>query len=164
MSLSIDNTTNDRILLIIAVAPEHPTWHHSLQPKTFKFAFKTTTNKLCRSQWSRGLRCWSAAAHLLRLWVQIPQVAWMFVCCDCCVLSGRGLCKELITHPEESYWMWCVVVCDLETSWMRRPWPTVGCRAKNKLISYIILNHYTQPPHNTKIWCIVLIKVTENVR
>jgi hypothetical protein len=23
-------------------------------------------------------------------------------------------------------------MCDLETSWMRRPWPTGGCRAKNK--------------------------------
>jgi len=31
-------------------------------------------------------------------------------------LSGRGLCDELITRPEESYRMWCVVVCDLETS------------------------------------------------
>ena len=39
----------------------------------------------------------------------------MFVCCDCCVLSGRGLCDELITRPEESYRLWCVVVCDLET-------------------------------------------------
>jgi len=45
------------------------------------------------------------------------------------VLSGRGLCDELITRPEESYRLWCVVVCDLETSWMRRPWPTGGCRA-----------------------------------
>jgi ABC-type Fe3+ transport system permease subunit len=44
----------------------------------------------------------------------------MFVCCECCVFSGRGLCDELITRPEESYRMWCVVVCDLETSWMRR--------------------------------------------
>jgi len=26
-----------------------------------------------------------------------------FVCCECCVLSGRGLCDELITRPEESY-------------------------------------------------------------
>jgi hypothetical protein len=25
----------------------------------------------------------------------------MFVCCECCVLSGRGLCDELITRPEE---------------------------------------------------------------
>jgi len=29
-------------------------------------------------------------------------------------LSGRGLCDELITGPEESYRLWCVVVCDLE--------------------------------------------------
>jgi hypothetical protein len=38
----------------------------------------------------------------------------MFVCCECCVLSGRGLCDELITCPEESYRLWCAVVCDLE--------------------------------------------------
>jgi len=38
----------------------------------------------------------------------------MFVCCECCVLAGRGLCDELITRPEESYRQWCVVVCDLE--------------------------------------------------
>jgi hypothetical protein len=29
----------------------------------------------------------------------------MFACCECCVLSGRGLCDELITHPEECYRM-----------------------------------------------------------
>jgi hypothetical protein len=34
--------------------------------------------------------------------------------CECCVLSGRGLCDELITRPEESYRLWCVFVCDLE--------------------------------------------------
>jgi len=33
----------------------------------------------------------------------------------CVVLSGRGLCDELITRPEESYRLWCVVVSDLET-------------------------------------------------
>ena len=38
----------------------------------------------------------------------------MGVCCECCVLSGRGLCDELITRPEESYRLWCVVVCDQE--------------------------------------------------
>jgi len=48
------------------------------------------------------------------------------------VLSGRGLCDELITRPEESYRLWCVVVCDLETSQMRCSWSTEGCRAKNK--------------------------------
>jgi hypothetical protein len=48
---------------------------------------------------------------LLRLWVRIPPGSWISVCCECCVLSGRGLYDELITRPEE----WCVV-CDLETS------------------------------------------------
>ena len=61
-----------------------------------------------------------------------PTGAWIFVCCECCVLSGRGLCDGLITRPEQPYRLWCVVVCDLETSWMRRPWPTGGCCAKNK--------------------------------
>jgi len=40
----------------------------------------------------------------------------MDVCCECCVLSGTGLCGELITRPGESYRLWRVVVCDLETS------------------------------------------------
>jgi hypothetical protein len=30
----------------------------------------------------------------------------------------------LITRPEEFYRLWWVVVFDLETLWMRRPWPT----------------------------------------
>jgi len=32
------------------------------------------------------------------------------------VLSGRGLCDELIARPEKSYRLWCVDVCDLETT------------------------------------------------
>ena len=62
------------------------------------------------------------AAHLLRSWVRIPPGAWIFVCCECRVLSGRGLCDELITRPEESYRLCCVVVCDLETSRMGAPY------------------------------------------
>jgi hypothetical protein len=65
------------------------------------------------SQWPRSLRRRSTAARLLRSWVRIPAGAWMSICCVCCVLSGRGLCDELITRPEESYRLWCVV-CDLE--------------------------------------------------
>jgi len=37
------------------------------------------------------------------------------------VLSGRGLCDELITRPEESYRLWCVA-CDLETSRIGAPY------------------------------------------
>ena len=79
-------------------------------------------SSVCRSQLPRGLRRRSTAARLLGLWVRIPPGGWMFVWCECCVLSGRGPCDKLITLPEESYRLWCVVVCDLETSWMRRPW------------------------------------------
>jgi hypothetical protein len=50
----------------------------------------------------------------------------MFVCCECCLLSGRGLCDELITRPEESYRLWRVVVCDQETSKTRRLKPATG--------------------------------------
>ena len=80
----------------------------------------------CRSQLPRGLRRRSSAARLLRLWVRIPPEARMFVCCECCVLSGRGLCDGFITRPEESYLLWRVVVCDQETSKTRRLMSATG--------------------------------------
>ena len=46
----------------------------------------------------------------------------MCACCEFCVLSGRGLCEELITRPGESYRLWCIVACDLETWRMRSTW------------------------------------------
>jgi hypothetical protein len=55
------------------------------------------------------------------------------------VLSGRGLYDGLITRPEESYWLWCVFMCDSETSRMRRSWPTGGCYAKTNIIIIIII-------------------------
>jgi hypothetical protein len=81
----------------------------------------TTINTICiitdcRSQWPRVLTCRSVTARLLRLWYRIPPGSCMFICCEYCVLLGRGLCDELIPRPEKSYRMWCVVVCDLETS------------------------------------------------
>jgi len=69
----------------------------------------------------------------------------MFVCCECRVLSGRGLCDELITPPQESYRLWCIIVCDLETSRMRRPWPSLGrsATAKKKTLPFPILSSYS---------------------
>ena len=129
-----------------------------------------------RSQWPRGLRRGSATARLLGLRVRIPTVAWLFVCCERCVLSGRGLYDELINRPEESYRLWCVVVCDLETSWMRRPWPTgellpkketIESRKAVALIYYLLCRHYTigtgfdaafsTPVHYSVPWLITLI-------
>jgi hypothetical protein len=82
--------------------------------------FSASANNILRSQWPRRLRRGSAAARLLELWVRIPPRAWMSVCCEWCIFSGRGLCDELITRPEESYRVWCIVVCDLETPLMRK--------------------------------------------
>ena len=48
------------------------------------------------------------------------------------MLSGRGLCDELITRPEESYRLWCVV-CDLEKTNLvneKGQGPLGGYRAK----------------------------------
>ena len=103
-----------------------------------------------RSQWPRGLRRRSAVARLLTLWVWIPSGEWMSVWCECCMLSGRGLCDELITRPDESYRLWWVVVCDLETSWMRRPWPSGGCRPPKKqtcndLRVIVIISQFLRP-------------------
>jgi hypothetical protein len=75
----------------------------------------------------------------------------MFVGCECCVLSGRGLCDGLITRPDESYLLWRVVVCDQETSKNEEAkaryqavenTTTMCCNAKktNKYIHFIMIN------------------------
>ena len=92
----------------------------------------TTRNNNAGPSGLRGLRRRSAAASQLRSWVRFPPGAWTFVCCECCVLSGRVLCDELITRPEESYRLWCAVVYGLETSRMRRSWTALGRSATGK--------------------------------
>jgi hypothetical protein len=47
----------------------------------------------------------------------------MYVSCECYALSGRGLCDGPIPRSEKFYRLWCVIVCDLETSRMRCPSP-----------------------------------------
>ena len=81
---------------------------------------------------SCGLTRRSAVAHPLRSWSRFRPWASMFICCECCMLPGTGPCDGLITRPEEPYRLCCVVVCDLETSRMRRPWPTLGRSAVGK--------------------------------
>jgi len=58
-------------------------------------SLQVSTSIASRSQWPCGLRRRSAAARLLKSWLRVPPGTWMFVCCECCVLSGRGLCDEL---------------------------------------------------------------------
>jgi hypothetical protein len=69
------------------------------------------TIKGSRSHWPRGLRCRSAAERFLGSWVRIPAGAWMFISCECFVLSRRGVCDRPIPRPE-CYRLWCVSECD----------------------------------------------------
>jgi hypothetical protein len=69
----------------------------------------------------------------------------MFVGCECRVMSGKGLCDELITRPEASYRLWCVVVCDLETSRMR-PWPALFRSATEKKYTHTHTHTHTVCP------------------
>jgi len=55
----------------------------------------------------------------------------MFVCCEWCVLSDRGLRDELITRPEKFYRLRRVVY-DLENSRMRTPCPVLGRSPKGE--------------------------------
>jgi hypothetical protein len=73
------------------------------------------------------------------------------------VLSGRGLCDELITRPEQSYRLWCVVVvCDLETSRMRRPWPALSRSATAKKKPWKLIRYEEGssllPERNVMLW------------
>jgi len=57
-------------------------------------------------------------------------------------LSGRGLCDELITRPEESYRLCCVVVCDLETSRMGAPYIyDISCLRVNTFCCIVLLTN-----------------------
>ena len=74
--------------------------------------------------------------------------AWMSISCGCCVLWGRNLCDVPISHTEESYRLWCVIVCDLEISIVRRPWTALDCCARNKKH----LSRHKSPGISTSHW------------
>jgi hypothetical protein len=57
----------------------------------------------------------------------------MVVRCECCVcLSDGGLCDGPIPRPEESYQLWCILVCDLGTSRRRRLKLVKGCKCRTE--------------------------------
>ena len=70
------------------------------------------------------------AARLLGLRVRIPPGHGCLSLVS--VLSGRGLSDGPITRLKESYLLCCVIVSDLETSRMKRPWPALGCCARGR--------------------------------
>jgi hypothetical protein len=87
----------------------------------------------CRSQWPCGRRRGSTASRVMGLQVRISPGAWMSVCCECCVLSGVGLCVGLITRPEESCRVWCVWVW----SWSLDR-PARGCNSMENNCTFLL--------------------------
>ena len=96
---------------------------------------------LCRSQWPRGLRRRSSATRSVEIFGSNPTGVMDVSLFECCVLSGGGLCDELITRPEESYRLWRVDVCDLEKQTLvnedESQDPLRGYRAKKKKVKCI---------------------------
>jgi len=56
--------------------------------------------------WSKAWVCGRSLAGI----VDSNPAGGVDVCRECCVLSGRGLCVGLVTRPEESYRVLCVLV------------------------------------------------------
>ena len=114
---------------------------HQLSPNTMRLLWPpweralTTSPSWCTTSMP-SLRCvFAGSSGRAVLGVGLPSLAlwdcWfeshqghgcLSVLSVLCCTDG-GLCDGLITRPEESYRLLCVVVCDLDTSWMRRPWP-----------------------------------------
>jgi len=131
-------------------------------PSDVRFIWQATwetNSKLCRFWWPRGVSRGSAAACLLGLRVWIPLAAWMFVSCEFCALSGRGLCVGLIPRPEESYSTWCV-----QWVWSRGPVkaghdPESGRNSAGKKLSPLILDSSFILQHyiNLKLYAVLCV-------
>jgi hypothetical protein len=82
-----------------------------------------------------GLRRRLAAHLLLELRVRIPPGTWMSVLWVLYLVRQRSLRRtNQIVHRRPTEWV--VIVCDLETSRMKRPWPALGCCASRVQFRY----------------------------
>jgi hypothetical protein len=50
----------------------------------------------------------------------------MCVCCEFCVVLGRGLCDGPIPRPEESYRVWCMLEGDQVKKYIKTLYTTVN--------------------------------------
>ena len=82
-------------------------WRYLFSPKDV-FIFHTRDRPISMAKRSEARVCGLWLAGI----VVSNSARGMDVCCECCVMSGRGLCDGPITRPEESYRLWCVIVCD----------------------------------------------------
>ena len=86
-----------------------------------------------RSRWPSCIKTHICSRFFAGIAGSNPSGYMVCVSFECCVLSGRGFCEELVTRPEEFFWLCCVTVCDLENSRIRRSWPVLGCCARDEV-------------------------------
>ena len=100
---------------------------------------------------------WGVGPRPLAFWdCGFEYCRGMDICCDCCVLSGRGLCdgRSLVQKsPTECG----VFECGREASIMRLPWPNMGCCAVEKIgctgLWHIMVNTEVS---STDLWQIIV--------
>jgi hypothetical protein len=56
----------------------------------------------------------------------------MSVSCECCLLSGRGLCDELVPRSKESYRVWCFLCVIVKPRRNEEAQADIGCLAIEK--------------------------------
>jgi hypothetical protein len=84
------------------------------------------------------------------------------LCVVCCQVELSATSWSLVQRsPTDSVG---VVVCDLETSWMRRPWPPGGCCAQKNVnlitLTYLLLWKWQAEFHSVFVACYVMHKTT----
>jgi len=97
-----------------------------------------------QSQWPRGRKRVSAAVCLQGLRVRICPGTWISVSCECCVLSGRGLCDGPNSHAEE-----CILVCH----WV---WPSGTITSTPTMCRYKEVKTKKERKKERSVWAIYL--------
>ena len=111
------------------------TEHDVIFIETSACIFRQSSARICRSQRSRGLRRWSAAARLLGLWVRILQghgylsLSLSLVSVVCCRVELSTSGWSLV---QRSYTECGVCHSDREVLIMRRLWPPGGLSCHKK--------------------------------
>jgi len=124
------------IMLLYFLFVQHWTWYTKLSHWSVYYSSTLPVPVTARS------KAWVWCRSPVEIVVSNPT-GGIDVCCECCVLSGKGLCDELITRPEES-WLWYIVVGDLETSWRRCHGPLGAVAPKT--------NKQTNKPFYTRLF------------
>ena len=96
-----------------------PTWMQGNRRHFFQWLLQTNLQMLPIPIAARS-KAWVCGRSLTGIAGSNPTGGMESVSRESCVLSGRVLCEGPITRPEDSYRLCCVLVCDLESSWMRR--------------------------------------------